>query len=141
MLAIRLQRIGMKNRPSYRVVVSEKKRDLYGKHNEILGNYDPLANPKVINLKADRIKHWMDQGAQPSATVHNLLVSQGVIEDKKIKAWAPKKKKDDKEGEEKKGDEPKKDEAPAEEKPAKEAPKEDAKPEEKEETKEEKKSE
>jgi len=127
MLAIRLQRIGKKNRPSYRVVVSEKKRDLYGKHNEILGNYDPVANPKVTNLKADRIKHWMDQGAQPSATVHNLLVTQGIIEGKKVKAWAPKKK--DKEGKvqgssdkvqdeekkkEEKPEEPKKDEAPAE---------------------------
>ena len=97
MLAIRLQRIGKKNRPSYRVVLSEKKRDLYGNHNEILGNYDPVSNPKTINLKADRIKHWISLGAQPSATVHNLLVTQGVIEGKKVKAWAPKKKKEENE--------------------------------------------
>ncbi|PIZ80753.1 MAG: 30S ribosomal protein S16, partial [Parcubacteria group bacterium CG_4_10_14_0_2_um_filter_41_6] len=55
--------MGKKNRPSYRVVLSEKKRDLYGNHNEILGNYDPVANPKTVNLKADRIKYWMGQGA------------------------------------------------------------------------------
>jgi small subunit ribosomal protein S16 len=94
MLMIRLQRIGKKNRPSYRVVVSEKKRDLYGKHNEILGNYDPVANPKQINLKADRIKHWISVGAQPSATVHNLLVSEKIIESKKTQAWRPKVKKE-----------------------------------------------
>jgi small subunit ribosomal protein S16 len=92
MLAIRLQRIGRKNRPSYRVVVSEHKRDLYGKHNEILGNYDPMAQPKVINLKEDRIKYWISVGAQPSATVHNLLVSNNVIDEKKTRAWKPKKK-------------------------------------------------
>ncbi|MBI2050979.1 MAG: 30S ribosomal protein S16 [Parcubacteria group bacterium] len=92
MLAIRLQRIGKKNRPSYRVVVSEHKRDLYGRHNEILGNYDPVAIPKTISLKADRIKYWLSVGAQPSATVHNLLVKQGVIEGKKVRAWRPKKK-------------------------------------------------
>lgn len=90
MLAIRLQRIGKKNRPSYRVVVSEARRDLYGTHNEILGSYDPVANPKVVNLKADRIKHWMSVGAKPSATVHNLLVSQGIVEGKKVRAWKPK---------------------------------------------------
>ncbi|MBU2575771.1 30S ribosomal protein S16 [Patescibacteria group bacterium] len=117
MLAIRLQRIGKKNRPSYRVVVSEKKRDLYGRHNEILGNYDPVANPKVINLKADRIKYWISFGAQPSATVHNLLVTQGIIEGKKVKAWVPKKKKEKEEkpaqgGSASGGEEPKKDEAP-----------------------------
>ncbi|MBI1961641.1 MAG: 30S ribosomal protein S16 [Parcubacteria group bacterium] len=94
MLAIRLQRIGKKNRPSYRVVISESSRDLYGKHNEILGNYDPVATPKTVNLKADRIKYWMSVGAKPSATVHNLLVSQGVVEGKKIQAWKPKNKKE-----------------------------------------------
>lgn len=92
MLAIRLQRIGKKNRPSYRVVVSEHKRDLYGKHNEILGNYDPVANPKTLNLKADRIKYWISVGAKPSATVHNLLVKEGVVEGAKVRAWKPKKK-------------------------------------------------
>ncbi|MDZ4221573.1 MAG: 30S ribosomal protein S16 [Patescibacteria group bacterium] len=92
MLAIRLQRVGTKNRPSYRVVVSETKRDLYGRHNEILGNYDPVAQPKTVNLKADRIKHWLSVGAKPSATVHNLLVKEGIVEGKKVKAWKPKKK-------------------------------------------------
>ncbi len=92
MLAIRLQRIGKKNKPSYRVVISDKKRDLRGRHNEILGSYDPVSQPKKINLKAERIKYWLSVGAKPSPTVHNLLVSQNIITTKKIKAWVPKKK-------------------------------------------------
>ena len=92
MLAIRLQRIGKKNRPHYRVVVSENARDLYGKHLDLLGNYDPIAVPKIINLNADRIKHWISVGAQPSASVHNLLVTHKIIEGKKVQEWKPKKK-------------------------------------------------
>jgi len=92
MLAIRLQRIGKKNRPSYRVVVSEKSRDTYGKHNEILGHYDPVAQPKVIKLNADRITYWLSVGAQPSATVQNMLVNQHIIQEPKRRSYSPKKK-------------------------------------------------
>jgi len=133
MLAIRLQRIGKKNRPSYRVVVSENKRDLHGKHNEILGNYDPIANPKTINLMADRIKHWISVGAQPSATVHNLLIKEGILEGKKIKAWHPKKKEVDATAapaEKKAEPAPKPEEKPAEARKV-ETPKEEPKAEEK----------
>ena len=93
MVAIRLQRIGKKNRPSYRVVASDSSKDLYGKQLEILGNYDPIAQPKTINLKPERIKYWLSVGAKPSATVHNLLVSHGIIAGKKVRSWKPKKKK------------------------------------------------
>jgi len=92
MLAIRLQRIGKKKQPSYRVVVSDKKKDLYGKQLEILGNYNPVSIPKTVSLNADRIKYWISQGAQASATVHNLLVKEKVIDAKKVQAWKPKKK-------------------------------------------------
>ena len=90
MLAIRLQRIGKTKRPTYRVVVSDKQKDLYGTQLEIVGHYNPIAQPKVVELKADRIKHWLSVGAQPSATVHNLLVSQKIVDKKKVKAWRPK---------------------------------------------------
>lgn len=96
MLAIRLQRIGKKKQPTYRLVVSEKSKDLYGDHLEILGHYNPAAKPKVITVKAERIKHWLSVGAKPSPTVHNLLVSQGVLSSPKVKAWQPKKKKEGK---------------------------------------------
>ena len=92
MLAIRLQRIGKKKQPTYRLVVSDKKKDLYGKQLEILGNYNPVSMPKTVSLNVERILHWLSVGAQASATVHNLLVKEKVIEAKKVQAWKPKKK-------------------------------------------------
>lgn len=86
MLAIRLSRIGRKDRAIYRVVISEKSKDTYGKHLEQLGVYDPGQKPKLVEFKEDRVKHWLSKGAQPSPTVHNLFVDAGLIEGKKIKA-------------------------------------------------------
>lgn len=86
MLAIKLSRVGKKKQPSYRVIVTEKSRDPWGKHNEIIGFYNPLANPKVIDFKAERVKYWISKGAQPTDTVHNLLVNAGIIEGEKRKA-------------------------------------------------------
>lgn len=83
MLKIRLARIGRKNDPSYRVVVTEHTRGpKSGNHIEVLGNY----NPKVDNVTLDgeRIKYWISNGAQVSDTVHNILINQGVIKGKKI---------------------------------------------------------
>jgi small subunit ribosomal protein S16 len=90
MLVIRLTRIGKKNQPSFRVVLTEKKNPVRGKFNEILGSYNPRLKTKA--LKAERIKYWLSQGAQASPTVHNLLVSEKIIEAAKVKAWRPKKK-------------------------------------------------
>ncbi|MFH1325876.1 MAG: 30S ribosomal protein S16 [Candidatus Falkowbacteria bacterium] len=84
MLMIRLARIGKKKQPYYRLVVSEKARDMYGKALEILGNYNPRT--KEAKLNADRIKHWLSNGAQASATVNNLLITKGIIEGKKQKS-------------------------------------------------------
>lgn len=86
MLTIRLSRVGKKKQPSYRLIVSEKGRDPWGTHLEILGQYDPLAKPKKIAFNADRIKYWMSKGAQLSATVNNLLIDQKIIEGTKRKA-------------------------------------------------------
>jgi small subunit ribosomal protein S16 len=131
MLAIRLQRTGRKKQAMYRLVVSEKTKDMYGDHLEILGNFNP--HNKEAVLKNDRIEHWLAKGAQPSDTVHNLLVKQGIIKsDKKAKAVSISKKRANR-GKDDKAEEKK-------DKPA-EAPKEEAKPEDKpaEEVKEEKK--
>lgn len=84
MLTIRLSRVGKKNLPMYRLIISEKGRDPYGRALEILGSYNPHA--KKLEAKADRIKHWLSQGAQMSATVNNLLIDQKVIEGEKVKA-------------------------------------------------------
>ncbi|MEA3248827.1 MAG: 30S ribosomal protein S16 [Patescibacteria group bacterium] len=86
MLVIRLSRVGKKKQPTYRIVVQEKQRDPWGTSVEIVGNYNPLTEPKTIVLKEDRIKHWIAQGAQPSDTVHNLLVDAKVISDSKRRA-------------------------------------------------------
>lgn len=82
-LTIRLQRVGRKNDPSFRVILVEAKRAAKtGNYKEMLGSYD--ARTDRVELKADRIKHWLSQGTTVSDTVHNLLVSQKIIEGKKI---------------------------------------------------------
>jgi len=83
MLAIRFSRKGKKKQPTYRLIVNEKTKDTQGDYLENLGIYNPRT--KVAELKADRIKYWLGMGAQPSATVWNLLVSKGIIEGKKRK--------------------------------------------------------
>ncbi|MCF6276273.1 MAG: 30S ribosomal protein S16 [Candidatus Magasanikbacteria bacterium] len=86
MLAIRLQRRGKKKQPVYRVIVSEKHKDTQAGSLEILGHYNPLVKPSKIVLKVDRIKYWISVGAQPSNTVFNLLVKEGVIKGDKKKS-------------------------------------------------------
>ncbi len=86
MLAIRLQRMGRKKSPSYRLVVSENARDTQGRALDIVGHYNPVATPKIVELKIDRIKHWLANGAQASEAVNNLLIREGVVEGAKQKA-------------------------------------------------------
>lgn len=83
MLTIRLQRVGRKNDPSFRVVVVESKRKPQtGNYLEMVGSYD--ARTDKVALKADRIQHWIGMGATVSDTVHNILINEKVIEGKKI---------------------------------------------------------
>ncbi len=90
MLKIRLQRIGRKNDPSFRAVLTDSKNSTKsGKFLEILGTYNPKAGEK--NLNNDRIKYWMSQGAKCSDTMHNFLVHDKVIVGKKVNVL-PKKK-------------------------------------------------
>lgn len=91
MVVLRLSRVGKKNHPTFRIVASDKRKDTVGTYLELLGSYDPHATPTRIELKADRIKHWLSVGAQPSDTVHNLLVEKGVLgSPKKVIAKAKK---------------------------------------------------
>lgn len=73
MLSIRLSRIGKKKKPYYRVVVIERTRPRDGRFVEIVGTYDPLKKPAELKLNAERIRHWMGKGAQPSDTVRSFL--------------------------------------------------------------------
>jgi len=120
MLVIRFLRTGKKNQPSFKLVVVEKTRSsTSGRFVQELGFYNPLTKEKV--LKRDRIKYWLSIGAQPSDTVHNLLVSEKIIEREKI----PKHKKQKSEKEKVVPA------APVEEKPKEEEPKEEEPKEEK----------
>ena len=83
MLTIRLTRKGKKNQPFFRVVVIDKRSSTRGGRSvEDLGYVDPLKKRRSFN--AERIKYWLSKGAQASATVHNLLVSEKIIEADKI---------------------------------------------------------
>jgi len=72
-LMIRLARIGAPKQPYYRVVVIEKERARNGRSVEIVGTYNPRTSPASINLKRDRIEHWVSKGAKLSERVSKLL--------------------------------------------------------------------
>lgn len=86
MLTIRLQRVGKKKIASYRLVISEKARDTQDVYLELLGTFDPHAKENQFKPVKERIEYWISKGAQTSPTVHNLLVSAGIIKGKKEKA-------------------------------------------------------
>lgn len=73
MLAISLMRMGAKKQPFYRVVVKEKRSKRDGAYIENLGTYNPMTNPAEVNLKHERIEHWISVGAQPTETVASLI--------------------------------------------------------------------
>lgn len=76
---IRLARRGAKKKPFYRIVVadSECKRD--GRFLETVGTYNPLQEPAVVDLKEERVRYWMNQGALPTTTVRTLLKKEGLF--------------------------------------------------------------
>ena len=83
MLKILLQRVGRRNHAEFRLVVTEHTRAAKSSNYvEILGNYNPHTN--AFTVDADRVAHWTKSGAQVSDTVHNLLVTNGVIKGEKI---------------------------------------------------------
>ncbi len=142
MLVIRFLRAGKKNQPFFRIVVTDKKNPPRGgRFLEVVGFFNPLTKEK--KLKKERIKYWLSVGAQPSDTVHNLLVGEKIIEGKKIDVHKKPKKKEKPEEEkpaekpkeemkeEKKEEKPKEEEKSKEEKPSEEKPKEKPREEEK----------
>ena len=81
MLAIKFSRVGKKGQPSFRVVVTEKSRDPWGKNVEIVGHIDRRAKKQSLN--AERIAYWISKGAQPTDSVWNMLVDAKIVEGKK----------------------------------------------------------
>ncbi len=84
MLKIRLQRVGRRHQPSFRIVVIEStKGPKSGGFVEILGSYDPTQKERT-QIKSERVEYWISNGAKLSGTVHNLLITQGVIKGEKV---------------------------------------------------------
>lgn len=73
MVKIRLKRMGTKKRPFYRIVVADSRSPRDGRFIELVGTYDPRPQPSVVTLQEDRIRYWLDNGAQPTGTVGALL--------------------------------------------------------------------
>jgi small subunit ribosomal protein S16 len=86
MLTIRLQRIGKKKQPIYRMIISEKARDTWGNNLEILGEVVTVGKNPYVKLQAEKITAWIAKGAQCSPTVHNILVREGIVTGKKRKS-------------------------------------------------------
>ena len=89
MLTIRLARTGKRNTAQFKIMLQERTVAPGGRHVEILGSYNPHSKAAVLN--ADRIKYWLEKGAFASDSVHNLLVKNGVISEKKRSVKLPKK--------------------------------------------------
>jgi len=77
---LRLKRMGNTNRPFYRVVAIDSRKQRDGRALQELGYYDPLKKPAEVKLLEDRILNWLGRGAQPSETVRKLLQNAGVLE-------------------------------------------------------------
>lgn len=75
---IRLARGGAKKKPFYQIVVADERCPRDGRYIENIGQYDPLREPVMLNLKADRALAWLNKGAQPSEVVLQLLRKDGV---------------------------------------------------------------
>lgn len=82
MVRIRLTRIGSKKNAIYRMVVIDSRSPRDSRSLEILGYYNPHANPASVQLQPDRIISWLQRGAQPSDTVRSLLKKQGILKKK-----------------------------------------------------------
>ena len=83
MLVIRFFRVGKKNQPSFKIVVTDKRRPpRAGRFTEQVGFYNPVTKEK--NFNKERIQYWVSKGAQPSPTAFNLFIKEGILQGKKI---------------------------------------------------------
>ena len=80
MVKIRLRRMGTKKRPFFRVVVADSRSPRDGRFIENIGKYQPMSDPSVIDIDAERALHWLGRGAQPSDPVRVLLEKVGIWE-------------------------------------------------------------
>ena len=76
---IRLTRVGSKKNPIYRVVVADARSPRDGRFIEIVGRYNPQPNPSLIELDAEKVKSWLDKGAQPTEAVARLIKVSKIV--------------------------------------------------------------
>jgi small subunit ribosomal protein S16 len=76
---MRLSRIGSKKRPYYRIVVIDKRRARNGRFLEVVGNYNPIANPAQLDVDTERAQYWLSKGAEPSETVRSILRKKELV--------------------------------------------------------------
>ena len=79
LVKIRLMRMGAKRDPFYRVVVAKDTTPRGGRYIDLLGTYNPKTNPQTVELKEDRVFHWLSNGAIPTDTVRSLLRQKGIL--------------------------------------------------------------
>ncbi|CRK80512.1 30S ribosomal protein S16 [Neobacillus massiliamazoniensis] len=77
---IRLKRMGAKKTPFYRIVVADSRSPRDGRYIEIVGTYNPVAQPALLDINEELALKWLQDGAKPSDTVRNLFSSQGIME-------------------------------------------------------------
>jgi len=94
MLTIRLQRTGKRNHSHFRVVLAEKESSVSKKIAEVLGSYNPHSKDLAIKDQ-ERLNYWIAQRIDMSPTVHNLLVTKGILKAEKVKAFSVPKKKEE----------------------------------------------
>jgi small subunit ribosomal protein S16 len=75
---IRLTRVGATNNPIWRVVATDQRSPRDGRFIEVLGHYNPQTDPSTIDLDGEKIKAWIQKGAQPSGTVKKLMKAKGI---------------------------------------------------------------
>ena len=78
MVKIRLSRLGAHKRPFYRVVIADSRARRNGPFIEIIGTYDPLKEPSEVKLDVEKVKHWLQRGAQPTDIVKKLIQRAGL---------------------------------------------------------------
>jgi small subunit ribosomal protein S16 len=79
LVKIRLKRMGTTKRPVYRLVVADSRSPRDGRFIESIGFYDPLPNPAVVRIDAERVQLWLKRGARPSDSARQLLVKEGIL--------------------------------------------------------------
>ncbi len=78
MVKIRLSRLGAHKKPFYRIVVADSRARRDGPFIEILGTYNPMKEPSEIKLNGEKVKHWLQRGAQPTDKAKKLIQKAGL---------------------------------------------------------------